>query len=213
MITGTAPQVSQDSTYGIAVQVSDGTNIVEQDYVLTVKNVVVPVPTNHAPVITSSPVTQVDEKNTYNYQVTATDADMDSLDYSFSGPSWLSINSATGLLTGTAPSVAADTSYQITVSVSDGKTQTSQTYTLTVYDTSVSGGSNGGESAGLPVVPNVDFEQQQYLAQFEQKTVNAEQPKESTKTGSSNLLLIIAIVLFVLILALTVYLIYRSMKD
>ncbi|MDO8528487.1 MAG: putative Ig domain-containing protein, partial [Nanoarchaeota archaeon] len=95
------------------------------------------VPTNHAPIITSSPITSVDENTAYAYNVDATDADGDFLTYSLTqNPLGFSINSATGLITGTAPSVTPGTTFIITVQVSDGITSTSQTYTLAVNDIS-----------------------------------------------------------------------------
>ncbi|MBU2503983.1 MAG: hypothetical protein KJ879_02935, partial [Nanoarchaeota archaeon] len=67
--------------------------------------------TNHAPVITSTPILEVNEGVAYSYQVTATGADNDVLNYFLFNRSvnpetdaaWVSINSQTGLITGTAP--------------------------------------------------------------------------------------------------------------
>ncbi len=90
-------------------------------------------PVNNAPLITSTPVTSVNENASYTYDVDATDADGDTLTYSFIHyPNWLSINSATGIITGTAPSVASNTDYEVTVEVSDGQTTAEQTYNLRV---------------------------------------------------------------------------------
>ncbi|GAH70391.1 unnamed protein product, partial [marine sediment metagenome] len=92
-------------------------------------------PINDAPVITSTPVTEVNETDSYNYQVTATDADGDDLIYSLTQDyGWLSIDSNTGLITGTALSIDFDTDYNITFQVSDGTLTSTQTYTLTVKD-------------------------------------------------------------------------------
>lgn len=95
--------------------------------------------TNNLPVITSSPATSVNENAVYTYDVDATDADGNTLTYSLISlpPAWLSINSGTGLISGTAPSVAADTPFSITIQVSDGIGAVTQSYTLTVLDTSV----------------------------------------------------------------------------
>src|SRR3989344_957397 len=61
-------------------------------------------PPNNPPVITSTPVSQINEGANYVYDVEAFDADGDVLTYSLTQkPSWLSINSQTGLITGTAP--------------------------------------------------------------------------------------------------------------
>jgi hypothetical protein len=97
-------------------------------------------PTNHAPVITSNPQLQVDEGQIYSYRMTATDADGDALAYSLAQrPSWLSINPSTGLITGTAPQVNSDTSYEVIADVSDGKALVPQIFSILVIDTSGNG--------------------------------------------------------------------------
>lgn len=96
-------------------------------------------PGNNLPVITSTPVTQVNETKPYSYQVTATDADGDTLTYSLTqNPSWLSINSA-GLITGIAPNVTSDYPYDVTVRISDGKDFVTQTFSVIVKDTNQAG--------------------------------------------------------------------------
>ena len=125
-------------SYEIRVIGTDKINTDSEYLILTVNSIPVP-PVNHAPVITSVPIIQVDEGDVYNYDVSATDADGDTLTYSLTQkPSWLSINSATGLITGTAPLVNSDTDYDVRVKVSDGKGGIdTQDYTLTVLDTSI----------------------------------------------------------------------------
>jgi len=133
LISGTAPQVDSDTPFDIEVGVSDNVNpVVKQSYTLTVKNVVGPI--NHPPEITSTPITQIDEGSSYNYDVDATDIDEDSLEYSLGiAPSWLSINPSTGLISGTAPQVDADTGFDVEVGVSDNINPTvNQDYILTV---------------------------------------------------------------------------------
>ena len=100
---------------------------------------VLPIPNvNNPPVITSVPTTQINENTNYVYQVTATDADGNTLTYTLTqAPSWLSINSVTGLVSGTAPNVVSDYIYTITVSVSDGANFDRQTFDLTVRDTNL----------------------------------------------------------------------------
>ncbi|VVB82349.1 Uncharacterised protein [uncultured archaeon] len=88
-------------------------------------------PTNYAPNIISNPIMEVNEKNSYNYQVNATDSDGDKLTYSIIGPSWLSIDSSTGLINGTVPPISADTNCDIEIEVSDGTNVTKQNFTLT----------------------------------------------------------------------------------
>ncbi len=88
---------------------------------------------NYPPVINSDPVTEVDEGESYNYQVEATDQDNHALTYSLSdAPGWLSINSGSGLITGTAPEVDEDTDFDVEVVVSDEIDTDTQPYTLTV---------------------------------------------------------------------------------
>jgi hypothetical protein len=124
---------SLPGTYEITITGTDSLGSWSEYLTLTV-NPVIP-PANHAPVITSSPITSVNENNFYAYQVAASDSDGDVLTYTLvSAPSWLSISTGTGLMTGTAPFVLANTSYPVTVSVSDGQASAIQSYSLTVID-------------------------------------------------------------------------------
>ncbi len=93
-----------------------------------------PIPINNSPQITSNPTTtQVDELSSYNYDVDATDPDGDKLTYSLPlAPPWLSIDSTTGMVSGTAPLVNLDTPFDIEVGVSEGiNPVVTQSYTLT----------------------------------------------------------------------------------
>ena len=88
---------------------------------------------NYPPVITSDPITEVNEGESYSYDVEATDPDNHPLTYSLLvAPEWLSINSQTGLITGTAPEVDENTYFNIEVVVSDGIDTDTQFYVLTV---------------------------------------------------------------------------------
>ena len=122
-------------SFEIRVTGTDKVNT-DSEYLTLVVNSIPQPPTNNAPVITSNPVTSVTEGNYYNYDVDATDSDGNTLTYSLTqSPNWLSINSATGLITGTAPSnLNQNTPFSITVQVSDGTDIDTQSYTLTVLD-------------------------------------------------------------------------------
>ncbi len=122
------PTYKQSGIYYVTFTVDDETDTDSEKIKITVDNV------NRNPTITSSPITQVNEGESYNYNVDATDADGDTLTYSLpKKPSWLSINSNTGVITGTAPKVYQDTDYDITIKVKDGKGGSdTQSYTLTV---------------------------------------------------------------------------------
>lgn len=132
-ITGTAPSVNADTQYNVVVRVSDGTDFAKQSFTVIVKNVPIP-PANKPPVITSTPITRVNEGQAYNYQVVAEDPDNSSLIYTLTqAPSWLSISNI-GLIMGAAPQVNSDTPYSVTVRVSDGINFVEQSYVLTVID-------------------------------------------------------------------------------
>jgi hypothetical protein len=136
-ISGTAPEVSGDTGFNVAVRVSDGEDFAIQTFTITVKDIAEEEPENHAPIIISSPVTQVDEQEFYTYNVNAYDADGDTLRYSLIiAPNWLTIDSQTGLIYGTAPEVDENTLFRVIARVSDGRWggTDSQFYFLTVRD-------------------------------------------------------------------------------
>jgi len=109
------------------VRILGSDNFGEMSCVLSLKVI------NYPPVINSDPVIEVDENELYSYDVEATDPDNHALTYSLStAPEWLSINSQTGLITGTAPDVIQDTDFSVSVVVSDGIDTDIQSYTLTV---------------------------------------------------------------------------------
>lgn len=114
----------------ITIRVTDEeiSSPVLQQFNLTVENV------NDAPQISSSPVLTVNEEQAYSYDVAADDIDDgDVLTYSLTQkPAWLSINSSTGVISGTAP--LNDTgSYDVTARVTDvALAYDEQTYTLDI---------------------------------------------------------------------------------
>ncbi|MFA5070741.1 MAG: hypothetical protein WC511_00005 [Candidatus Pacearchaeota archaeon] len=88
---------------------------------------------DYAPVITSTPNLSVNEGEIYNYQVVVTDADGNPLTPSIVAPAWLSV-SPTGLVSGTAPLIDADTVDLVKINLSDGKHETVQEYNLRNQD-------------------------------------------------------------------------------
>ncbi len=79
---------------------------------------------NDPPKITSQPITKGTEAQTYSYQVTATDANSDTLAYSLpTAPSGMTINASTGLIQWTMP--ASGGPFAVTVNVADGNGGTS----------------------------------------------------------------------------------------
>lgn len=91
--------------------------------------------TGTGPSITSTPVTQIGEGAIYNYQLLTNPSF--GLTYELTlAPSWLNIDSS-GLISGIAPQVNANTQYQVGLRVSDGTSFATQTYSLYVIDATV----------------------------------------------------------------------------
>jgi RHS repeat-associated protein len=114
--------------YLVLIEASDQSgNSSQQGYYLVVGDI-----NTAAPVISSNPDTIAEVYEEYQYQVTATDADLDSLTYSLSvAPASMTIDNQSGLVTWT-PSGDEIGDHAVTVRVSDGYTTTDQSFTLTV---------------------------------------------------------------------------------
>ncbi|MGA8263002.1 MAG: N,N-dimethylformamidase beta subunit family domain-containing protein [Ignavibacteriaceae bacterium] len=86
-------------------------------------------------VISSQPTNAVKLNSNYSYQVKVFDYNRDSLNFQLvTHPSWLSINSSTGMVTGTAPSQGEDA--LVSINVIDGHNNSdTQTFTLHVSNT------------------------------------------------------------------------------
>ncbi|MBU1252545.1 MAG: cadherin-like domain-containing protein [Nanoarchaeota archaeon] len=167
-------------------------------------------PKNNAPVITSTPVVEVNERQAYSYQVTATDAEGDVLSYVLFGPDWLSMDS-TGLISGTAPSVnAEEKKLVITVQVFDDKGKdTIQRYILNVKNVvSQKSSKSSSSSNGVMTIPADDFYSQLYEDRF--NTINLDDEQQSVSVVKSNSLrnfvLVISILAFILLVLVIVYL-------
>ena len=182
LISGTSPEVSSDTNYPIIIDVSDGVDSGSQDYILTVVN------TNKIPVITSSAVTNVNENQNYTYQIAATDADGDSLTYIMTGPNWLTIDSSTGLITGTAPSVSADTGENISVSVSDGIATVNQNYILTIKNVKnrINSDSKEKDLMNMVVLPKDSFYEIIYLEQINARKTVFSVPAINVQSSQQN---------------------------
>lgn len=125
-ITWKAP--STKGSYTVTCEVSDGEVSDSEQVIISVGDV------NHPPVITSSAVTSATKDQPYNYDVNATDSDGDTPVYSLTTkPSGMTINSSTGLIAWT-PTTSGD--YNVTVKVSDGELFDTQSFTITVEETS-----------------------------------------------------------------------------
>jgi PKD repeat protein len=128
LISGTLTAASA-GIYPVTATVSDGRLAQSQSFTWTVTHV------NHAPTL-AVPANQASaETASIALQLAASDSDGDALTYSATGlPPSVSLDAATGLLTGTLPFGSAGT-YLVTVTVADAAASASQTFTWTVTHT------------------------------------------------------------------------------
>ena len=112
------PTVAQLGTQQVTLKVDDGHGgTATQTYSVVVH----PAAGDHAPVITSTPITSVLSGQHYAYDVSAVDADQDTLTYSLTAsPTGMTIDPQTGIITWNTAGVALQ-SYNVTVQVDDGR--------------------------------------------------------------------------------------------
>jgi hypothetical protein len=106
----------------------------------------------------SGTLSTIDEQTSLSVSVSASDPDGTSIVYSSSNlPAWISLNSSTGALTGTAPDVASNTTYNFNITATDGVNTSSREFavvvsfvppTVTVNYLVVAGGGAGGSQWG-----------------------------------------------------------------
>ena len=127
-VTWRAPSTADIYTV-VGCEVSDGEGGEDSESI----NIIVTEPDdNHAPVITSTAVTSATKGQPYSYDVNATDSDGNTLTYSLTTkPSGMAINSSTGLITWTPTAIGP---FGVTVKVSDGGLFDTQSFTITVSE-------------------------------------------------------------------------------
>jgi len=82
-------------------------------------------------VTTSGTIANITEQTALSVSVSATDPDGASIIYSSSNkPSWVTLNSSTGALTGTAPNISVDTTYSFDIVASDGVNTSSRSFSI-----------------------------------------------------------------------------------
>ena len=127
-----APDYETKSSYSVTVTASDGENSDSQNLTVTINNL-----NDNAPTFTSNASFSADENQTAVGTVTATDADGDIISYSVSGTdaSALNIDLSTGVLTFSSSSdYETKSSYNVTVTASDGTNTTDQSIAISVND-------------------------------------------------------------------------------
>jgi hypothetical protein len=81
----------------------------------------------------SGTLATIAEQTALSSSVSATDPDGTSIVYSSSNlPAWVTLNSSTGALTGTAPDIASNTTYSFDVTASDGVNTSSRSFSVIV---------------------------------------------------------------------------------
>jgi hypothetical protein len=135
-LSGT-PSASQLGTYSnIAITVSDGSTTVS----LPAFSITVSQAANRAPVITGTASTVAVVGQAYSFAPSASDPDGNALTFTATNlPSWLSIGSTTGALSGTPAAANVGTASNIVITVNDGRTTTS----LAAFSITVSATANG----------------------------------------------------------------------
>ena len=132
----TASTVTQNTNYVLTLTVSDGKTSVSKSTTLTV---VAPSTGNTAPVVNVISDVTVEEAMQVSIAVSASDVDNDALTYTWQVPTGLTLVGSGANVTLTAGNVTGDTSYTVSVDVSDGTAVTSQSFTVTVTNKATGG--------------------------------------------------------------------------
>jgi len=139
LISGTISVGAETSSpYITTITVTDDGSPIGSSQILVTWNVSAPA-VNQPPIVTTIPTQTNDESDVVSLQVSATDPDGNNLSYSATGlPSGLSINSATGLISGTISAGAATSSpYTTTVTVTDDGSPIESTDEVFTWNVSV----------------------------------------------------------------------------
>lgn len=135
-VTISATDVSADTSYTVSVTVSDGQETASQSFSVTVTDQTVD-PVNTAPVITENADITIDELSSTSVTVIATDAENDTLTYTWSVPAGLTVSGSGSNVSITASDVSQDTNYSVSVSVSDGQASSSTSFVISVINEEV----------------------------------------------------------------------------
>jgi parallel beta-helix repeat protein len=138
-ISGTPDFDSAGQYTGITISASDNSSSTHlPPFFITVKDVNETDPVNHAPVISGTPVTTIDEGELYTFSPNASDADGDTLSFRVANlPPWAVFDKKTGKISGTPDFDSAGQYTDITISVSDNSASTHlPPFLITVNDVS-----------------------------------------------------------------------------
>ena len=182
LITWTTNETHGAQSFNVAVSVSDGELSSSESFNVQVNKLSKP---NSKPVITAIPNQVLNEGESLNLQVLATDSDFpkQNLTYSLDQSSenlGITINQ-TGLITWTTNETQGGQNVPVTVSVSDGELSSNESFTLTINEvnnrpqiTAISDQSlNEGESLNLQVIAtDSDFPKQNLTYSLDQSSEN-----------------------------------------
>ncbi|MCF2855845.1 glycosyl hydrolase family 18 protein [Pseudoalteromonas sp. SMS1] len=127
----TAPNVTVDTTFSLKIAVTDDKNATTEKTVSVLVKAEVPA---GAPVVQPIANVSVEENKSVNVSVVATDPNNDPLTYTWNVPTGLTASGSGANVTLSAGEVAQDTTYTVTVDVSDGSATTSASFDVTVTD-------------------------------------------------------------------------------
>jgi hypothetical protein len=137
VISGTPTGISSNTTYSFTVSVTDGSNTLSRNFSILI-NSVVTWSTTSGNIGTVYP----DITSVFSYTLLA-NALANTPSYSVTSgslPAGLSLNSSTGVISGTADSVGSNTTYTFTVRASDGTATADRSFNIIVNTQIVSGG-------------------------------------------------------------------------
>jgi hypothetical protein len=127
LISGTLPDITSNTTYTFTINASDGANpAVARTFSIA---------SNAAPtwVTSSGSLGTFSEQSSVNVTVSATDPS-DVVAYTLASgsslPSGITLNSSTGVISGTLPDIASDTTYNFTINASDGINSIPRSFSL-----------------------------------------------------------------------------------
>ncbi|OCQ18292.1 chitinase [Pseudoalteromonas luteoviolacea] len=127
----TAPNVTTDTTFTLKIAVTDDKNATTEKTVAVLVKAEVPA---GAPVVSPIANATVEENKSVNVTVVATDPNNDPLTYTWNAPAGLTVSGTGSSVSIAAGEVSQDTTYTVTVDVSDGTYTTSASFDVTVTD-------------------------------------------------------------------------------
>jgi hypothetical protein len=144
LISGTPSGISSNTTYTFTVSVTDSANsTINRSFSITINSIV-----SWSTAAGSIGTVNPDATSVFNFTLSAT-ALSNTISYSVSSgslPSGLSLNSATGVISGTASQVGADTTSTFTITASDGTASSERSFSILVKTPTVSGGTAYSDS-------------------------------------------------------------------